>query len=394
MPIHQKDFPIFLALMQNPIGNDAEITEIANKILSSSQPTKQFSLTTIHRRIKKMEEQQFLQGVAAYVDYNLLGLEQHIFIIEIEAIDWENNITIMEKYCDLHPYTYFRDRIFGAVDGLICYFTIPDNEKAEILVLKGLNKFKDKKIISKYKHYKMDFRKYYPGSLEKYKLQTGSWEINFDSISEIMKKKSNNFQFPIVKKENILEKLSIYDLAIIREMTRNARRSQNDILEELFNGESVIGQEYIKYVGDFPESKQSFSRRLKFLNDRQIFTEYRLHFDLEDFGMFNHILYIFDFESNKLNNLIEIIENGTLPFPCGISASNEKIVVWINLPPNTFTKLTNIILNNFKNVQIFIFGYNLTRYLPWHENLDIKKHEWKSSEEWMISNPMESLNLD
>ncbi len=394
MPIHQKDFPIFLALMQNPIGNDNEITDLTNKIISSSQPTKQFSLTTIHRRIKKMEEQKMIRGVAAYVNYDMLGLEQHIFVIEIETFEWDKNIELMEKFCDEHPYTYFRDRIFGSVDGLICYFTIPSGENAEILLLKGLNKFKEKKIIKKYKHYKMSYRKYNSGSLDKYNLKTGSWDINFDELFKRMEIQSSQFQFPRSKQDKILKKLSMFDLAIIREMTRNARRSQNEIMEELFNPKSTIGNEYSSYISDFPESKQSFSRRLKFLNDCNIFTEYRLHFGLEDFGMFNHALYIFDFDANKLHNLIEISENGILPFPSGISISTEKIVFWINLPPNTFTKLTNMMFNNFKNVQTFIFGYNLTRYLPWHENLDIEKHEWKQSEEWMINQPIESLNLD
>lgn len=393
--IHYKDYPILLALIKKPMGTAEEITREANAVLEK-QGDESIKLTenTVARRLKKLFESNAIYGARAFINHEILGLQLYFFLIHLNEVNWEKNAQIVIQFCDNHPYTSFRDRVFGgSLNGIMAYFMLPTDSEALGHLLQCFEMLREKKIITSYTRYQIKHRFRNEANLERFDLNSNQWSIDYEAIDAEFRK-----DLQVSKKqetfESILPKLDAFDMALIREMTRNSRRPQKQILQEIMDPKHNVGADYSQEFRDhFRDTPQTISRRLKDLETLGVFEGYQLSYYVEDFGMFNSVLYIADRDPQKETALISSMKNSQLPFPSRISTSSDKLIFWMDLPSSHLPRLTNFLMGKFQNLQFFLFGKDVMSYYFWHENYEIPTKSWKVSKEWIIDSPFQEINL-
>jgi len=385
--IDNKDFDIILALIQYPNSTDLEITEVLNNL---DNKQKEYVNTTVHRRIKKLEEQEIITGAYAEINYGKIGLERHSFLVTFGSPNTSDNIKIFSKFCDEYPYTNFRNLTYGAINGMYVIFTIPKLSVAEYWLIESLQHLQTKGIIKSYTHFprlkKVISSK---GNLNHWDPNTHRWDVDLDQIAQVLTNSDPIEEPPVTDDDqSILDDLSTFDLILIREMMNDARRSQKEILDDILSS-----ADYINERDEIPASKQSISRRISNLREQGVFHSYSLYYDRSSFGIFNQLLFIAKNIELDLWRLRNIIEKNLLPFDCALFVIDEKLIFWINLPPIEALDLTELFTAHLTDLQINFFGRKPFSYFLWHKNYDTATKSWKSDEDWMKNMALDALNI-
>ncbi|MCH8906362.1 MAG: Lrp/AsnC family transcriptional regulator [Candidatus Heimdallarchaeota archaeon] len=385
--INQKDFDIILALIENPASTDVEITEFLNNLPNQD---KQYVNTTVHRRIKKLEDEEIVLGATAELNNQVLGLEQHSFLISFPTENKTKNMEVFTQFCNEHPYTSYHNRIYGAWNGMYVVFTIPVVTEAERWLIESLNTLKSNSILEDFTHFpKLSRVNGSKGNLKDWDAEFNRWKVNFSAIFEYLNSSENE---PILKDKaeisKVINNLSMFDMILMREFTNNARRSQKEMLADILSS-----NDYSYERKEIPVTKQSISRRINHLKELNIFESYSLYYSRESFGIFNELLFVGPRDELDIIRLNRIIENGLLPFECNLYELKDKFLFWIVIPPVEALELTELLTSHFDNLQVHFLGRHPARYFFWHRNFDTESKTWKSSEKWMKTVPMDTLGL-
>lgn len=403
------EYAIIMALIEDPMASEEDIRQKVSKIIGDPK----FSLSTVNRKLKKLirfEDLELLgyefkktleqargkkdiykgiiHGVFAEPNYNLLDLQIHTFMIFPETANWKENIDLLSSFCDLHPYTIYQNTVFGADNALFCYFSMPKKGKAIDFLLSAFSILKSKKIILTFRHFELESSNLnYSANLDKWIEDGNRWVVDFEEIGRIL---NSDIQMDDREEQEIDElitpKLTIFDNIIIREMTKNARRSQSSLIK------SIPKNRYYEGVMDkIPLSKQSLSRRVKFLTEYKVFKNYTLAYDRQKFGIFNQALYIIEKDEAGLRSLRHCIKNQMIPFPGSISISPSHYIFWINLPPIELIELTNVLTRRFPKIRTYLFGRESKRYLFWYDNFDPQSRYWKTNKEYIVDDVLKSI---
>ncbi len=384
MAVHQKDYPIILSLIENPLATDIEVRNNIYEKLG-----KKIAITTVLRRIQRLRKNGVILGASAEINYPRIGLQLCSFIIVPNGDNWKVNIDIIEQMGSAHPYTVYKNRVYGAKNGVFIQFAIPIGSLP--LLLELFENLKDRNIIETYDQYIHEYSGVpYFTQLSKWDLETNSWKVDFNDLNDIFETTPDKFILEHEKVESIHKELKMLDIVLIREMTRDARRSQMDISRQLQDPTSTIGQEYSGLTEELNRSKQTYSKRIRDLKSKNVFSHFRLLYDRKQFGMFNQALYVANI-SNKLTQLEEAIKSEKLPFPSSMQFTRDKFLYWINIGPIDLMELTDILTHNFTKLKFYLFGRNSSRYYLWHVNYSVENHSWRSSREWMIDNTLNKL---
>ncbi|MCY3414490.1 MAG: Lrp/AsnC family transcriptional regulator [Candidatus Heimdallarchaeota archaeon] len=398
MPIKNKDVPLVLSLMEQPNASEKIITDEINQRLQSS-----LAISTINRRIKRLEEENIIIGSAAQLNHQKLGLVIHSFIVYASRTpSWDDNISIIEKLCFIHPYTSYSNRVFGSSNGIFLRFRLPENDSAYTLLIELFDILKSKGIIEKYRDLETGFNVFSNNiSLKKFDVESNSWRFNANSLEDVFFSDHSDEYIDLasLRDTSILYQLNMADIIIIREMARNSRRSQLRIMKDILGpkqGEkprNKIYKEYETVIEDFPKSKQSFSRKLKQIEENEIITGYRLLYNREEFGVFNQALFIGKADEKMLGNLLFAFKNDILPFDSALYYSENTFMIWINIPPIELLALIDKLNNFFEDLEVYFMARQSFIYYLWHENFDDENKSWKVNRKWMIDDVLSSLKL-
>jgi DNA-binding Lrp family transcriptional regulator len=387
--LDKKDLAIILALIQKPMATDPEIKEM---IETNPTTNMEISIPTINRRIRSLTEARIVQGALPVISYQRLGMKLHSFLLQVNPEKWGKNTNLLKTFFAAHPYTLFHNEVFGAINGIFCQFNLPDEEEALGFLTESFDYFITENIIIDFIHLPNKYKSVgYNANLERWDAQTNQWYIDFDRITEQLRQNQTTKRPVELDQESILDEIQMLDLIILREMTRNSRRSQSDILDFAKNHEPL--HLYDNYFSDSsqPASKQSFSRRFNFLLESGIVSDFELAYSRLHFGEFNQALYIGKFEENSIGNLIDCIESDLIPFPCRLSFTPDDFIFWVNFPPAEIIHFPNIMMDYFQDVKVFFLGRQPAGYLFYHENFDPESKSWKMSHQWMVDQPLEAV---
>ena len=105
-----ENLKILAALGRNPTGTNQSLSKDVG-----------ISAQSLKNRLNQLYSQKILLGVSASVSPFAVGLEAIAVFAEVSPENW----SVFEKVCDNHPYTHYRIRTFGAVNGIFALFTIP-----------------------------------------------------------------------------------------------------------------------------------------------------------------------------------------------------------------------------------------------------------------------------
>ncbi len=394
MSIKNKDLPLILALMEDPIAPDSTITKSLNKHLGVN-----IAISTVNRRIKKLRKEKIVRGSIGIINHHKIGMKIYNFIlIASRSPSWYENIERLERMSDLHPYTSYRNRIYGAVNGLFIQFRLPEGNCSMDLLLELFDKLIDKKIMLRYELFYVGapICSYNIG-LNYWDNEKQSWNYNIHDFYAVLEDDHSDYYIKPVKfteQDSILQKLTMFDIILIRELTRNNRRNQQQIREDVINsdnGTNNIHKEYHRYFDIIPNSKQSFSRRINFLYNSNIFTGSRLDYDRQKFGIFNLVLFTGEYTIKNMGNLLFALSQNYLPFDASIYYNDKQFMIWINLPPVEILLISDLLNNYFDNLKVHLLGRNSFQYYLWHENFNVENHTWKVDRFHMIDSFIDNI---
>ena len=109
------DLQLLIALQEDPLQSYSDLSEKLEK-----------SVKTVSRWVTRLESNNLYYPVRAILKYSLLGLEVIDIVVEVKDLI---NVEIIERFCTNHPYTAFRCRINGSINGLYMQFLAPNDSK-------------------------------------------------------------------------------------------------------------------------------------------------------------------------------------------------------------------------------------------------------------------------
>lgn len=402
--LSDKDTKLFLALLEHPLATNDEIA-----IYLKDNFGETINSSTVSRRIKRLKEEGLINRVQAQPNVHKLDLEIDAFIVSIDDTRWNSNIQAFINFLQAHEYTNFYNSIHGATHGFYVEFYVPAKGKVRQMLRYQFRELKKRKIISEYLH--IDDIDLHVGTSGRFNRSEGesnqfnwyndsiAWDRNSESIGlvEAIRTRLKTFHEPLpsIKRKSILKDLTAYDLAILREITKDASQPQKEILNALTNPdyleEPVPYDPYQSIRQEFPKSKQTLSRRINEIKDLGLIRSYFLSYDRLRFGLFNQALFIMDNDKNGMSALASAIQD-IVPFPCSLNANDTFIVFWIHCPPVNIIQLSDVFSERFSNVKLHLFGRHPASY-PFHNKLfDEKTRYWELNLEKIQNMPLKAID--
>jgi len=165
--ISEKDLQLLSALGRSPLGS----------IKSLSVEMGLTAITTA-KRLKQLYERGILINISAEVCPPAVGLESIIFFLDVPF----RNIKAVEKAMDLHPYTRYRVRCLGFLNGFYVIFAVP--QSGIPLIVEFVERLQELRLVDRFR-YRMftgcwgvsetDFS-YYSIEDDKWEFDWGAWE--------------------------------------------------------------------------------------------------------------------------------------------------------------------------------------------------------------------------
>lgn len=423
MALSKKEYLVIQELQRDPFitYNDlAERLEVSNTTirniinsLNSFSETENISEDQRKRRGKRTP----LNFVALY-DYKRLELKHASFLIECQD---KTQMEIFENFCDLHPYTAFRSRIHGGLNGIYVIFHIP-KEIYEFLI-ESLNILKEKGLIKRYRPlvfdsyiYKVtlpDFGNFDP--------ETSEWHFPFKNKAQKMPSLSEkNLISQISKKDSqdypIINNLDIIDIMILREWGYGAgpRKLKSEILNALTykNQPDEIPDLYQNARNKVVLNRTILSNHIDKLMESDLIRDFIVAFDRERVLIYNRIFFQGTASLSFLQDLLELIEqfddDGKRVFPfetvLTIAQPNKKdyttdFTWWLDIPPKESSFIMSWLFEQVINLQTFLVSNrweDTSNYPIWHENFIATKDSevggyWNVEKNYCLDIPLEEL---
>ncbi len=375
---------ILAAMYEDP---DRTTEEILNEIRKVTD--RKYSLATVSRHIQKLKDEKVVTVAQANIDLQKLGLDLHFFLLIPDDRNKEENIRLIELFCDAHPYTIYRNMVFGDVNGILTMFILPSDHDSLRYLVHAFDILKTEyRIISDYETFaeakKLDSRR---GNMAKWNIEKNKWDFNISQLEDIFNQaviKTPLRELP----QSILHKLNYYDIILIRELTRNTLRTQKEIIQDML---TKYSHEYSQERHIIEKSQQTISRHFRLLKEWGVYRGSELSVNPEYFDLFIQAMYIIKYETLEVSQLLKAINDAAIPFPNNLYQSEDKIFLWVQLPPKDFAELTRFFYEKFTHIRVLIMGGTPMRYYLWHRNYDPSIKSWKSSIDWIANTPLKEL---
>lgn len=389
MQLDYTDFAIILYLLEHPLATDVEISTNLSDfafITKNDWQAKKLNLTmsSVGRRISFLKKGGIIYGAQAQLDYDTLGLELHYFILIPHPDHHSQNIAFLEKFCDIYPYTIFRNRIYGHKNALFAIFALPHKEIVFDYLLSLFQFLITENILveddiphSCVKNIGISTN----GDFSKFDIELSQWSFDAAKFRDTLLHSDHPYVLPPKKPEQI-KRINRFDSILLREFTKNMMRKQVELMEHVQNDDM-----YVPYLRKIPKTKQSYSRKINVLKERHV-RYVRLLINSEKFTLFNQVLFFADINETYLANFIFAMKSNIFPFPSSLSILEGKFTFWAYVDHNSMTEIADILAGVFDNVIMYVFSRKPTAYFFYHENYEPLIHEWKVDKSWCYSHPL------
>ncbi len=402
MTLSNDDHRLLLALWEDPLKPDSQLAAE----LGVSAPT-------IKRRLEKLQKERVINAVSIKPYHYSLGMDLVSYLITLP----ENRLEIFEELLDIHPYTTFRVRVFGGVNGIFVQFTTPIDSDCFLDELFTI--LKEKKWIVQYQKWNGKQENTINTTLN-FKL----WDVVENKWNFSVNKFLNNLHNGKIDKktgtpiiQNVLSEIQILDLILLRELSLMGEQNadgRSEFIKELKLENSIRFKQsevkrlilelpiYREFLKDIPKEelerkiKHWISEKKKFL-DENIIRDYYLAFDRTKVKLFSRILIAGRIIKTKtIENLKASLENKLFPFESGLILSEEdtnKFIWWLNVTPSEIPKILNFFNRECVDLYVMMmdddnsFGYPI-----WPGNFDVKSNTWKVNKEYIVDMPLKEIS--
>ncbi|MEA2070308.1 MAG: hypothetical protein U9O98_03365 [Asgard group archaeon] len=354
MVIEERDLPLLISLQQHPLAPASNLA----KELGVSTPT-------VISRLEHLKEEKSYYSVYANIQPFTLNLEIVDVILNIENLE---NIQFIENVvCFKHPFTLFRIRCFGKSNGLFLQFRIPKGTKNKLIQLFDELK-KENKIIEYFlPNYTPNMKKIVTNAnLLNWEHKLMRWSFNWDDwIRKMDNIKPIKLEYK--KQKNYLSQLDELDIALLQELTMNARRKNTEIMSALNLDKNEVGL------------PQKVSRKLKFL-DKNIISQYRVFLRWETFEIYNSFLIISNCSDKIKFKLQNLLQKEPIPFESLYKITNEGFMWYLRCPSSHFSDVSEFVLSMTEKVQFYFLDYKTSEFYGlWKGAFDPDNHIWETN---------------
>ena len=350
----QQDLLVLSAICSEPLGSYDRLSNLAG-----------ISVRSLKRRMMALSAASILLSVRARVDYSALGLQLTPVLASVPL----SKVQVVEKACDLHPYTRYRIRCLGSTNGLFMLFAIPSGTEFQ------LNEFfaglRNLELVANYRILHTTAQAVYRNpDFDSYDLNSDTWRFKTEKWSRQLEAPHRDGLEQFVPSH--LTKLDLSDLRLIRLLTEDARQPQKTLAKEL------------------GEPEYHISRRLKFIFENRIVPGCDVFIGRKLYRFAPAAL----FEAFCDPDLTAAVATGvkSLPFQTSLFPTADGFFMMCGLPTHLFTELGNALLQRSKDVKVMWADYDSSMRYYFDESPYLEKtRRWKADSEFVIGEPFSKL---
>ena len=349
------DARVLASLVADPLGSFEQLGESAG--LSPSGTLK---------RIRKLVESGILskEFVRSQVNYAAVGLETVVVLVDSRPAMWK----AMEAACDAHPYTQYRIRVMGSVNGFLVVFSIPAFSMA--LLLEFLSRLKELGVIESYSvHQPVSSWGHSETKFSGYDPVANSWKFSWDEWEAKIEGSLGTHPLPSA---SILHKLDQTDIGILRALSIDSRGEKKTLAEKLG-------------IKDY-----ELSRRLRFVTDSGLVSFHRVTHETGILGIAMTIALKckapLDYTGRVLNSASEF------PFQGSFYPLEDGFLLIANIPPGDVTSLVTLMQRHCESVELMWGDYNSSmKYFFDNEPSNFSAGRWNTDQRYVVEAPIEDI---
>lgn len=359
---------MLLALQEHPVASAAAL----GRLVGVSPPTAKSWLI-------QLREDNVYTGVHADLRVHRLGLKIDDFLVLVHSFE---ALTKLERYCDEHPYTLYRARVYGGdLQGLLIQFRQPDDARKHLE--SALRKMESAGVIRAVRELPT-LRKEYGSTYTTPKLhawdsQSMSW--TFDWKSWWARVPSGEIELPITPQTEDRIDLDILDVRLLEELTKDARQKNTDIITNLGMDKNKMGVQ------------QKVSSKIKRL-DQEAVESYRVFINWTHFDVYNTSLIIAKAREDVSNRLLAHLRKDPFPFESGIRKTSDGFVWSVRMPAAHLSELVALVWNISDSYEILNIDYKSSEFYGlWAQVFDERSRDWRTDKDFCHDAPLKSIGI-
>ncbi len=367
--MNRQKLALLFKLQEMPMAPDVKLAEA----VGVSPPTAKVWL-------EGLKSEQVYVGVQANLNARKLGLQVYDYLVETSSHD---SLLAIERFCDLHPYTIYRARVYGGgTHGILVQFRQPP--ESHRFLQRAFGVFQDKNLIKSVRELPTllpDYCSIYTRPrLEAWEPETLTWKFDWE---QWWKDNSSTTQSHVeVKRTEPVEtfQLDALDAKILEIITRDARQKNIQIIEKLGLDKNAVGVQ------------QMVSKRLKRL--QEVVDSYSVFVNWTHFDVYNTSMVVAHASPDVTEHLHAKLSNGQFPFGSSMRKTPNGFVWSTRLPSAHLSELITLVWKISSDFEMLTIDYKHSqRYGLWAETFNEKTGSWKSDEEFILTNPLKKLKL-
>jgi len=333
---------------------------------------------TVRSWLAKLRKERVFVSVPATLQVKRIGLEMYDFMVRVKS---HEALTKIEKFCDAHPYTSYRARVFGGgQQGMLLQFRQPATAKGHLEDALGI--MKDGCIISDIRELPT-LRTEYGSAYTRPKLDAWDsermvWKFDWDEWwenapddFEDYEKTTGNMDAPI--------EIDELDVQLLEQITKDAR--QKNI-------------EMIRSIGRDPREsglQQSVSARIKRLK-QEVIDSYRIFINWTHFDIYNTPMLIVNASKCVTNQLIHHLTHSDFPFGSSIRPIEQGFVWSARMPSAHLSELVSLVWKISKSFELLMIDYKHSQmYALWSETWNAKRRTWETDKDFCLDSPINAI---
>ncbi|MFX1284234.1 MAG: winged helix-turn-helix transcriptional regulator [Promethearchaeota archaeon] len=361
--ITSEEYKIVLKLEANPLISYSDLADE----LGVSWPTAK-------RKLKDLKSRGVIRTPVALYNTRTLGLQRLTVIWSLQALE---DLNLMEKLCDIHPYTHYRVRGYANGYVLFAQFDIPSQiiplmrELNKILLEENYSVTTEMLQSSGYQAETFPNVNFFDPYLNKWNFNWLEWLDLIEDQPSVLPPLDNS-------KKIGLDEWKPIDFKILRELTKNPEVKQAELMRKFNLTRTNV---HLKYNLIFDNLISNIRSRID-----------RIRFNLVNTRLF----WISNPDERKMYQLFNLIKNAPPPFRLGMDILQDHgFLLWGGaLPSYHEHQLAFSIWKLFQSFNTYTLDTSIdTSMIYWFypNNFDFDTQYWKINREYVVEKPLEEL---
>lgn len=361
--ITPEDYQIVLKLESNPLISYSDLADE----LGVSWPTAK-------RKLNDLKSRGVIRTPVAIYNIKTLGLQRVTVIWSLKTVE---NLNLMEKFCDIHPYTHYRGRGYGNGFILFAQFDVPPETIP--LMSEQFETLEQEKYVNATEFLQSSGHQVeaFP-DLNFYDLLQNKWHFDWNEWLSLFDDQPESL--PTLESQKMkLEEWKPIDFNILREFTKNPEIKQAELMR-LFN--LTRTNVHLKYNLVFKNLISNVRSRID-----------RILFNLVNTRLF----WVSNSDKEKISQFFNLINDAPPPFRFGMDILKDNgFLFWGGALPSIHEhQLASSIWKLFQSFNTYTLDTSAEAsmiYWFYPENFDFDIHYWKTDRDYVIEKPLEELS--